>query len=115
MTADPAPRLFLRIDLPNGQRIGPGKIAVLEAVAETGSISAAARKLGMSYRRAWLLVEAIGEALGKPAVETHTGGSSRGGAVLTDAGRALVAGYRTLETRCQAEAPAALKEVFSTG
>lgn len=107
-----APRLSLRIDLPNGQRIGPGKIAVLEAVAETGSISAAARKLDMSYRRAWLLVEAVGTALGKPAVETHTGGSGRGGAALTDAGRSIVEGYRRLEARCQAEASEALKDVF---
>jgi len=51
--------LSIRIDLPSGSRIGPGKIALLEAIQSTGSISAAARSIGMSYRRAWLLVEEI--------------------------------------------------------
>ena len=68
------PRLSIRIDLASGDRIGPGKIALLEAIRSTGSISAGARALGMSYRRAWLLVEEINHALRKPAVTAETGG-----------------------------------------
>ena len=60
--------LSIRIDLPSGNRIGPGKIALLEAIRSTGSISAAARSIGMSYRRAWLLVEEINQTLREPAV-----------------------------------------------
>ena len=60
-------RLSIRIDLTNGDRIGPGKIVLLEAIKTTGSISAAARRIGMSYRRAWLLVEEINAALRQPA------------------------------------------------
>jgi molybdate transport system regulatory protein len=93
-------RLTIRIDLANGARIGPGKVALLEAVARTGSIAAAARDLGMSYRRAWLLIDAVGSALGRAAVDTHTGGRGHGGARLTEAGEALVTAYREMERRC---------------
>ena len=58
----PDTRLSIRLDLTSGDRIGPGKIALLEAIQEAGSISGAARALGMSYRRAWLLVEEINES-----------------------------------------------------
>ena len=74
-----ATHLSIRIDLAAGARIGPGKIALLEAIRATGSISAAARSLGMSYRRAWLLVEDVNRALLAPAVTTETGGRSGGG------------------------------------
>src|SRR5580658_1787735 len=66
--------LTIRIDLASGARIGPGKIALLEAIRSTGSISAAARSLGMSYRRAWLLVEEINRTLREPAVTAESGG-----------------------------------------
>lgn len=88
--------LSLRIDLPAG-RIGPGKIALLEAIDREGSISAAGRALGMSYRRAWDLVDALNRILGTLAVEASTGGHRGGGAMLTDAGRNLVADYRAIE------------------
>ena len=88
--------LSLRIDLPSG-RIGPGKIALLEAIDREGSISAAGRALGMSYRRAWDLVDAINKILGAAVVDASTGGYRGGGAVLTDAGRNLVADYRAIE------------------
>lgn len=88
--------LSLRIDLPGG-RIGPGKIALLEAIDREGSISAAGRALGMSYRRAWDLVDAMNKVLGAAVVEASTGGYRGGGAVLTDAGRNLVADYRAIE------------------
>ena len=64
----------LRIYRDEGIAIGPGKIALVEAIAETGSISAAARHLGMSYRRAWLLVDELNRALRKPAVVGAAGG-----------------------------------------
>jgi molybdate transport system regulatory protein len=90
-------RLSIRIDLVNGDRIGPGKIALLEGIRATGSISAAARKLDMSYRRAWLLVEQINEALREPAVAAATGGRQGGGAALTPTGEQVVALYRAIE------------------
>jgi molybdate transport system regulatory protein len=99
-----APRLSIRIDLETGDRIGPGKIALLEAIRTTGSISAAARALGMSYRRAWLLVEEINHALREPAVAAETGGRRGGGAVVTPAGEQLVGLYRTIESHAKTAA-----------
>lgn len=92
--------LSLRIDLPQG-RIGPGKIRLLEAIDREGSISAAGRALGMSYRRAWDLVDELNRLAGAPVVEASTGGYRGGGAVLTDAGRNLVADYRAIERIAQ--------------
>lgn len=90
-------RLIIRVDLASGARIGPGKIALLEEIARTGSISAAGRALRMSYRRAWELVEDLNRNLGTPVVFTAAGGTGGGGARLTDAGQTLVAEYRALE------------------
>ena len=90
-------RLSIRIDLTNGDRIGPGKIALLEAIKSAGSISAAARQLGMSYRRAWLLVEEINESLQEPAVTAATGGRQGGGAALTPSGERVIELYRSIE------------------
>jgi molybdate transport system regulatory protein len=90
-------RLSLRIDLASGGRIGPGKIAVLEAIGQTGSISGAGRALGMSYRRTWALVEDLNNSLGRNVVETAAGGSGGGGASLTEAGRAVITCYRAIE------------------
>ncbi|MBR0682942.1 LysR family transcriptional regulator [Roseomonas eburnea] len=88
--------LSLRIDLPQG-RIGPGKILLLESIDREGSISAAGRALGMSYRRAWDLVDELNKLAGTPVVAASTGGFRGGGATLTDAGRNLVADYRAIE------------------
>ena len=77
--------------------IGPGKIALLEAIRDTGSITAAARRLGMSYRRAWLLVDETNRCLVGPAVATASGGEKGGGTALTPLGTELVERYRTLE------------------
>jgi molybdate transport system regulatory protein len=88
--------LSLRIDLPRG-RIGPGKIHLLEAIDREGSISAAGRALGMSYKRAWDLVDALNKLLGEPVVAASTGGHRGGGARLTEAGRSLVSDYRAIE------------------
>jgi len=77
--------------------IGPGKVDLLEAIAQTGSISAAARAMGMSYRRAWLLVEELNQALAQPAVMTATGGAHGGGARLTGTGEEIIRRYRVIE------------------
>ena len=92
--------LSLRIDLPSG-RIGPGKIRLLEEIDREGSISAAGRSLGMSYRRAWDLVDALNTLVGSAVVDASTGGYRGGGATLTDAGRSLVADYRAIERAAQ--------------
>ena len=96
--------LSIRIDLPSGNRIGPGKIALLEAIRSTGSISAAARSIGMSYRRAWLLVEEINQTLREPAVTAETGGARGGGAVVTPVGEKVVGLYRAIELQARAAA-----------
>jgi len=88
----PEPRLSIRIDVAGG-RIGPGKIALLEAIGEAGSISGAARKMKMSYRKAWLLVEDMNHVLGQPVVTTEIGGDSGGGAALTAIGEQVIASH----------------------
>ena len=90
-------RVFLRIDFAPGSRVGPGKIALLEQIDHTGSISAAGRALGMSYRRAWVLVDELNRMFASPVVTTQLGGSRGGGAALTDLGTDLVAQFRALE------------------
>jgi molybdate transport system regulatory protein len=97
----PPLHVSIRLDLPSGGRIGPGKVALLEAIDREGSIAAAARALGMSYPRAWTLVEAVDQALGIPAVSRAPGGQSGGGAALTPAGRDLLARYRAVEAAAQ--------------
>jgi molybdate transport system regulatory protein len=96
--------LSIRIDLPSGGRIGPGKIALLEAIRSSGSISGAARSIGMSYRRAWLLVEEINQTLREPAVTAETGGARGGGAVVTPVGEKVVGLYRAIETQARSAA-----------
>jgi molybdate transport system regulatory protein len=98
------PRVSIRLDLTSGDRIGPGKIALLEAIRATGSISAAARHLRMSYRRAWLLVEEINDALQEPAVTAATGGRHGGGAVVTSVGKRIIELYRSIEGLAQSSA-----------
>jgi molybdate transport system regulatory protein len=98
------PRLSIRIDLASGDRIGPGKIALLEAIRSTGSISAGARSLGMSYRRAWLLVKEVNHALREHAVTAETGGRSGGGAALTPVGQRVINLYRAIETQARTAA-----------
>jgi len=86
--------------------IGPGKVALLEAIAETGSISAAARELKMSYRRAWVLVDEVNRALHAPAVATAAGGAHGGGTSLTPVGQELVKRYRAVENTARMAAAA---------
>jgi molybdate transport system regulatory protein len=93
-------RLTIRIDFSPTSSVGPGKIRLLELIAETGSISAAGRAMGMSYRRAWLLVDELNRLFKHKVATTTLGGKSGGGAALTAFGRSLVAEYRAIE--CQA-------------
>jgi molybdate transport system regulatory protein len=99
-----ANRLSIRVDLASGARIGPGKVAVLEEIARSGSISAAGRALHISYRRTWELVEDLNATLGAPVVQTAAGGSRGGGANLTEVGQAVVTRYRAIEKDCAAAA-----------
>jgi len=101
--------LSLRIDLSSGARIGPGKVQLLELIADTGSISAAARAMNMSYRRAWMLVSSLNEALDGAVVETQKGGSTGGGARLTDTGRQVIECYRAMEHKAGAAAAVELR------
>lgn len=91
----------LRIVLEPDIAIGPGKADILEGVKETGSIAAAGRRLGMSYKRAWLLVETMNRCFRTPLVETRRGGRARGGARLTPTGELVLACYRRMEARTQ--------------
>jgi len=108
-------RLSIRIDLGPGHRIGPGKVRLLETIAAHGSISAAGRVLGMSYRRAWMLVEAMNQGFGRPGVEAQTGGKAGGGARLTDLGTEVIARYRAIETAAEAAAVPFLSGLASPG
>lgn len=87
----------LRIVLEPDIAIGPGKADILEGIRETGSIAAAGRRMAMSYKRAWLLVETMNRCFKAPLVETSRGGKAHGGAVLTPAGEEVLALYRHME------------------
>ena len=78
--------------------MGPGKAELLAAIAETGSISASAKRLGMSYRRAWLLVDTMNRCFLEPVVASATGGPGGGGAAVTDFGRKVLERYSTLRS-----------------
>lgn len=91
----------LRIVLEAGVAIGPGKADLLEAVGESGSISGAGRRLGMSYRRAWLLIDSMNRAFDEPVVATRTGGRGGGRAALTEFGREVLDRYRRMEARTE--------------
>lgn len=95
-------KLSIRIDLSPTSAIGPGKIQLLELIDQTGSISAAARAMNMSYRRAWLLVDDLNHIFKAAVVATHPGGGSHSGARLTASGLRLVASYREMEMKAHA-------------
>lgn len=91
------PGLTLRVLGKRAAAIGPGKAELIERIAETGSISAAARAMRMSYRRAWQLVEALNHDFREPLVATAVGGSRGGGARVTPFGRRIAVLYRAME------------------
>lgn len=97
MTTPPGLRVTLRIDVGGRRTLGPGKVRLLELVGQHGSISGAARAMGMSYRRAWTLVESLNGDFGGKLVAAKPGGAGGGGAQLLPDGAEVVQLYRTLE------------------
>ena len=100
LMADPqSPRLHLRLLFGDRAMLGPGKVDLLQAVASTGSIAAAGRQMGMSYKRAWSLIEEMNAAFTQPLVQSVRGGAAGGGAHLTPQGEQVVLLYRQLMIR----------------
>jgi molybdate transport system regulatory protein len=97
----PEVRFRMRIRSGDAVALGPGKVDLLEAVREYGSISAAARSLGMSYRRAWLLIDELNRSLKSPATHSEQGGQSGGGCTLTPVGETIIRLYRGVEEEAQ--------------
>jgi molybdate transport system regulatory protein len=97
-----------RLQLGETAAIGPGKIELLRSIGERLSISAAAKAMGLTYKRAWLLVDSLNQGLGQPVVEAVKGGKGGGGARLTEYGSQLVRCYDALEVRIK---KAAAKEL----
>jgi len=91
------PIIRFRVDFDSARSIGPGKIELLEHIRETGSLSQAGREIGMSYRRAWLLLDSLNASFKQPVVATSIGGKSGGGAALTAFGESVIGVYRSLE------------------
>jgi molybdate transport system regulatory protein len=92
-----APVVRFRIDFAEHSSIGPGKICLLESIRDAGSLSQGARNIGMSYRRAWLLVESLKQSFREPVTVASTGGKDGGGMQVTEFGDALIKHYRDLE------------------
>jgi molybdate transport system regulatory protein len=102
-------RLTIRVDFDSGAAFGPGKAKLLETVAGAKSIRAAAAMLGMSYRRAWMLLQEIETMVGTPVIDTATGGAKGGGSSLTTVGLELIDAYRALERRASKAAAAEIR------
>ncbi|HEV8259312.1 MAG TPA: winged helix-turn-helix domain-containing protein [Burkholderiales bacterium] len=100
----------IRIMFRKAIAMGPGKADLLQAIGETGSISAAARRMKMSYRRAWLLVDTMNQCFDGPLVETATGGNQGGGARVTELGEAVLRRYREMDAKASA---AVSKEIIA--
>ena len=92
-------RVRVSIVFESGARIGPGKARLLESIRDTGSISAAARDMGMSYKRAWLLLDSINQAFTEPVTTAAPGGAGGGGAALTAFGAEVLERYRRIQDR----------------
>ena len=107
-------RLTVRVDFGAERALGPGKIRLLEAIGKTGSISRAGRALGMSYRRAWLLVDDMNRCFRAPVVTTQPGGVRGGGAALTPFGLELIEKYRAIESRATAAAKPQLQALVNS-
>lgn len=101
---DTFPRLQLRLYLAPGTWLGPGKADLLELIGKTGSISEAGRQMGMSYKRAWSLVEELNRIFADPLVARARGGAGGGGTQLTDAGQEVLARFRRIEAAAAAAA-----------
>jgi len=104
-------RLTIRFDFAPERRLGPGKVALLESIAETGSISAAGRAHKMSYRRAWLLIDELNHLFREPVVKAQPGGPKGGGASLTACGQSVLKAYREAERKMREAAGAELAAI----
>ncbi len=113
------PVIRIRVVLRAGVVLGPGKADLLAAIAEHGSIAAAGRSMGMSYQRAWSLVDELNGCFRSPLVEASRGGAGRGGARLTAVGREVLQTYRTIERKaaehCGSEAESLQQLVSQEG
>lgn len=105
----PSSRLRIRVSFDAGLVLGPGKADLLEAVRETGSISAAGKRMKMSYKRAWDLIDAMNRHFREPVVHASKGGSGGGGAGLTPFGEEVLAVYRRIEAQSAQAVAAELK------
>ena len=103
-----------RIDFAEHTSVGPGKICLLEAIRDSGSLSQAARSIGMSYRRAWLLVESLKQSFREPVTVASTGGKDGGGMLVTEFGDALINSYRELEREFASMAARRLHPIIAT-
>jgi molybdate transport system regulatory protein len=104
-------RLTIRIDFDGAEAFGPGKARLLELIDEQGSIRGAAAAMSMSYRHAWLLLQAVEDTFGAPAITTATGGAKGGGAKLTELGKTIVARYRAIEAHAARATAGELNEL----
>lgn len=98
-----AGKIRFRLILAPGVVLGPGKADLLAGIAETGSISAAGRAMGMSYKKAWTLVDTLNSGFAEPLVEAAKGGRAGGGAHLTETGQQVLARYRDMERRANSQ------------
>jgi molybdate transport system regulatory protein len=108
------PEVRFRMRIRNGDAValGPGKVDLLEAVREYGSISAAARSLDMSYRRAWLLIDELNRSLKSPATRSEQGGQSGGGCTLTPVGETIIRLYRDVEDEARRSCATQIAELM---
>jgi molybdate transport system regulatory protein len=107
----PAPLIRFRIDFAENSNLGPGKIALLEEIKRCGSLSEAARRMGVSYRRAWLLLDSLNNSFDVPATVNSTGGRGGGGAEITPFGVLLIERYREVERKLNDVAGEFLEEI----
>ena len=105
-------RLSIRIDFEGAEAFGPGKARLLELIEEQGSIRGAAAAMNMSYRHAWLLLQAVEDTFGAPVISTATGGAKGGGAKLTELGKTILARYRSIETQASDATAGELTELI---
>lgn len=115
MSANETSGARLRVVIAPGVGIGPGKAALLEGIRDTGSIAAAGRRIGMSYKRAWQLVATLNDHFPAPVIEATKGGKAGGGASLTPLGEELLAGYREMQTLTDAAIGPVLKRLQRLG
>jgi len=107
-------RLTIRIDFEDAEGFGPGKARLLELIEEHGSIRSAAAAMNMSYRHAWLLLQAVENTFGAPVMTTATGGAKGGGAKLNELGKSIIAHYRAIELQASKAAAPELSELIKT-